>query len=103
MYHTAANLTDLQTHIEHDLAALADWFNANKLSLNINKTHFLIFLSKNIKINVNDMMSLKLGDQTIHRLRSAKFLGIFIDDGLQWDVLINYIAKKIASESYAIN
>ena len=39
-----------------------------------------------------DIDTLKLGDQTIHRVRSTKFLGIYIDDELE-----QRIAKKTAS------
>ena len=43
------------------------------------------------------MTAIKLGNQQILQLRNTKFLGIYIDDGLEWGDHINHITKKIAS------
>jgi len=37
------NLTNLYSKINYDLESLYDWFKANKLSLNINKTNYMLF------------------------------------------------------------
>ena len=34
---------------------------------------------------------LKLGDQTIHGVRSTKCIGIHIDDQLQWVIILIYL------------
>ena len=39
--------------INNDLVVLHDWFNNNNLKVNINKTKFMIFRNKYIKINPN--------------------------------------------------
>ncbi len=44
-----------------------------------------------------------LGDKIINRVDCAKCLGIHIDDGLEWDRHIEYVAKKVASGAYALN
>ena len=80
--------------------SLTDRFCANELSLNVLKTNFVVF--KPIRIKQIDIDTLKLGDQTIHRVRSTKFLGIHIDDELEWGDHIEHIANKAASGSYAI-
>ena len=43
------------------------------------------------------MTAIKLGNQQILQVRNTKFLGIYIDDGLEWGDHINHITKKIAS------
>ena len=95
------NLNELIGLIEEDLVTLTDWFCANKLSLNVNKTNFLVFSPK-AKI-ISHEMTIKLGDKIIRRVNNANFLGIHIDDKLQWGVHIDHLSKKIASGSYAIN
>ena len=42
------------------------------------------------------MTAIKLGNQQILQVRNTKFLGIYIDDGLEWGDHINHITKKIA-------
>ena len=76
------------------MKSLAGWFYANKLSLNIQKNNFLVFSPKNMD---NVMTAIKLGNQQILQVRNTKFLGIYIDDGLEWGDHINHITKEIAS------
>ena len=56
VYHSSTNLNELIWLIEEDLVTLTDWFCANKLSLNVNKTNFLVFSPK-AKIISNKMTS----------------------------------------------
>jgi len=44
IYHTKE--TNICTDIEHDLNVLAQWFYANKLSLNVQKTQLIVFRPK---------------------------------------------------------
>ena len=48
-------------------------------------------------------LSIKIVTENIQRVSHAKFLGIIIDETLNWGSHIDYVAKKIASGSYAIN
>ena len=52
---------------------------------------------------ISNEMTIKLGGQIIRRVNNAKFLGIHIDDELQWGAHIDHLSKKLASGSYAIN
>ena len=87
IYESSNNL--IREIIEKDMQSLTDWFCANKLSLNVLKTNFVVFKPK--RIQQIDIDTLKLGDQTIHRVRSTKFLGIHIDDELE---SFNHSIKK---------
>ena len=65
--------------IESELVKLQDWFNANKLTLNIRKCSYLLFMRGKHK---NDRFDLKLNDIQIPRVRFAKLLGTWIDENL---------------------
>ena len=52
-----------------------NWFAINKLSININKTNFMIFGNKFANVDCNVFMSVF----KIERLYSNKFLGVMID------------------------
>ena len=59
---------------------LDEWFRANKLSLNINKTKYIYFKlgrGNALKI-VND--GLKINNTVLGKVASIKFLGVLIDD-----------------------
>ena len=70
------------------------------MSLNAQKTNFMVFSPKNKPTNIT---SLNLENQTIQQVHCAKCLGIFIDDELKWSVHINHVLKRISSGSYALH
>ena len=72
----------LKKMIEQDLKVLQDWFRANKLTLNVEKSVCLIFNDSMCK-NVN--MSLTLSGKTIPIEKETKFLGVWLDKDLKWE------------------
>ena len=79
----------------NEFSLIADWFKANRLSLNLLKTNFVLFRSSRKRLPVLDY-SLSIENSEISQVRSAKFLGFHIDEHLTWNVHIHNIEKKIA-------
>jgi len=62
------------------------------LAININKTHYIQFETKNkptIDINIVS------NEYPIASLPNIKFLGIYIDDSINWSCHIEHIASKL--------
>ena len=78
---------------------MADWFRANKLSLNVSKTNYVLFYTK----SVCTKLELKIGDMTVERKPYVKFLGILVDEHLDWSEHIKLCKAKLSSSLYAIN
>ena len=70
------------------------WLKANKLSLNISKTHYIVF---NRKKNIDSTLKIHIDNQDIEEVLSTKFLGVIIDSKLTWKQHISHISGKIAS------
>jgi len=70
------NLDTLENTMNHELRKIASWLSANKLFLNIKKTHFIIFKSRGKKPNQN--VSIKINGQPIEQVKNTKFLGLYI-------------------------
>ena len=66
---------------------------ANKLSLNIAKTHYLVFAGNKA---VSDNLNIIICDQYIERSYSTKYLGIIIDYKLTWNDHVRYIQSKLS-------
>ena len=70
----------LQRTVSSVLDKMCTWFAVNKLSLNVSKTSYTSFginaLSANIDITINGV--------NIDRVRVVKFLGVLIDEKLNW-------------------
>ena len=88
------SITALKTNIQRNLNKLFDWLNINKLSLNVSKSSLLLFnirnKNNNVKLNVN------INDIKIKQVKNLKFLGIIIDDKLDWKSQINYVSTKLS-------
>ena len=78
-----------------ELKKLSIWLYANKLSLNVSKTHFIIFRSIGMRKPVYDK-DLVINDEIVEQQKKTKFLGVIIDEVLSWAPHINYIKPKIA-------
>ena len=76
-----------------------DWFDANLLSLNLDKTHFMQFVTKNGSLN--DFGSLH-GNKTIAMVDNTKLLGLTLDNSLSWRPHIDTIVPKLSSASFAL-
>ena len=100
IYIANKNISTLYEILSHELANLSDWFRANKLSLNISKTNYILFSNTEKQ---NKLPELKLADQVISKVACVKFLGVHIDEKLKWDTHINIVKKRISRSFYAIN
>lgn len=94
VFASGKNLNDLIISINRELTNVDTWFRANKLSLNVDKTNFMLFCSKN-KDRTHSIQPC-INNLQIKHVTSTKFLGIIIDDRLNWFLHINYVASKIS-------
>jgi len=92
LYASGKDLQLLLNSVETELESLRKWFEANKLSLNLKKTKYIVIGNK----VANKLCRLKIGEVEIERVYVIKFLGINIDDRLNWKVHINILKNKIS-------
>ena len=91
LFQTGKNLEDIEVKINSELTEIAEWLKVNKLTLNINKTLCMLFSKKHNHADI----SIKLEGKLINRVSETKFLGVIIDDKLNWKAHISYISGKI--------
>lgn len=89
------NLEDLHLVMNRELEKVDAWLCANKLSLNINKTSFMIHGNRSKA--TNSILSIR--NVNLTRVNQAKFLGVIVDDGLKFKDHIAYICGKISKSS----
>ena len=82
-------------HINIELPKMYDWLCANKLTLNLTKTKYIIFQPRQ-KLNSNLHLPLVLAGQPLDHSSSVKYLGLFIDCHISWHDHIEYICSKIS-------
>ena len=67
---------------------------ANKLTINLKKTHYMVFHRSRIKHKYTHEVQIK--GNIINHVCNTKFLGIIIDSKLNWVDHINHIKNKIS-------
>jgi len=85
------SLDDLIDQGNTELEKVKTWFEANKLSLNIKKTHYMVFSTRPLISN----KQLSINGVELERVTSTSFLGVKIDERLSWKCHIEYVNKKL--------
>ncbi len=74
------------------LCDLFGWCWSNKLTINIEKTCYTIFKTARIKIpNFRD--NVNIGNVTFPKVPSSKYLGVILDENLNWEEHIENLNK----------
>ena len=70
------------------------WFETNKLSLSIGKSNFILFHERH-KNPQNQITAIDIGDESILRTYSAKYVGLTLDENLSWDAHIDDVCNNL--------
>jgi len=95
MFTEHKDLQYLNNMINNELAKVVEWLAVNKLSLNVKKTHIMVFTKNKVRSN-SDALNIYIGDYLIQTVTKTSFLGIIIDDKLTWKEHINKLSNKIS-------
>ena len=76
-----------------ELSKITDWLAANKLSLNANKTKFMVFHSDKKTVRYP---KLHINATEIERTDHFNFLGLQLNHNMKWNTHINYVSLKIS-------
>ena len=88
--------------INLELEKLTNWLNVNKLSLNTDKTTYMVFQSSKSRATYN-WLDLKINNKVIKRVDTFNFLGLTLNKQLNWNDHINSTANKISSTVGVLN
>ena len=99
IYYTHKNVSYIKYCIEQDLQKLSQWFKANKLTLNSQKTECVAFSSNGKPLQIK----LDMNGTIIKNRQSVKFLGILIDDKLDWNIHVTSLLIKLKCSLYLLN
>ena len=95
LFHTHNNFESLIKETNQELIRISTWLATNKLILNISKTNYIIFTSKGKSYNKN-VSNIKIDGNNIQQVNKTKFLGIIIEEHLNWSMHISHLCNIIA-------
>ena len=93
LFYKHKSLTALEITLNNELVNVHNWLCANKLSLNVEKSSFVVFHPPQRKLPAN--FELFIFNHKLRREYFIKYLGILIDSNLTWRNQINNIVKKV--------
>jgi len=95
------NKEETEKLINEELVKVHTWFCKNKLTLHPDKSRFIVHTREklfNIKLGNKPLMRCGYGLQE----EGVKFLGVIIDENLDWKLQISNIKKKIGKGNYLL-
>ena len=95
MFLSGKSVQQLNMDLKTELEKVSCWFYANKVKVNMTKTNYMVFKGRNIYFDV-DELHVQLNDEYLSRVCSTTFVGIYVDEGLNWKTHVNHIASKIS-------
>ena len=107
LYMSNSDLAQLFTDTNRQINELFSWFCANKLSLNANKTKYIVIRPKHKKCDLNGL-NISIDNIPLIRIgndcdeKAAKFLGLFIDEHLTWKHHIAHVNTKVSKILFLI-
>ena len=77
-----------------EMDKLSIWFKANKLSLNLKKTKFMVFKPRQKRSICNIQIS--IDNQNIFEVKETNFLRVILDLSLNWKSEISHVVSKVS-------
>ena len=94
--------SNVNDQLNHELLQAYEWLAVNKLSLNINKTKFMVFHPYQ-KDTSQLTPTLKINNMEIERVSNLNFLGVILDECLTWKPHIEELAIKLSRNAGILN
>ena len=89
-----------ETVVNYELSKISEWLKINKLSLNTEKTKFMIFHHPQKKIRIPEIL---IDNVPIQCVKSFNLLGIYLDEHMSWKHHINSISNQISRSVGVLN
>ena len=97
LIYSAKHVDELEYHLNKDLDLVNNWVQENGLTLNPNKTQFMIFGTPQKLAAIPNPVNIKLESHTLSQVKSYKYLGVHLDPALNWKEHVYHTSKKISS------
>ena len=94
------NIDTVIEEVNSALTGIVNWLQINKLTLNIKKKHYIIFTKSKGSVATNTPVYVN-GEQ-IERVSCTRFLGVMLDEKLDFNNHIKHVKSKVAKGIYIL-
>ena len=93
LFGSDSNVSSLEKLVNDELEKVKLWLTQNKLTLNVKKSCHIIFGRKDFSLN------LEINNEKLTQKDATKYLGVQIDNHLNWKLQIEHIMTSLAKAS----
>ncbi len=97
VFYFAKDVDEMALSIQYDMQSISYWMRQNRLSLNVSKTKFMLIGSKQ-KVNRVGTVGVSLNGEAIENVHNFKYLGVLLDQQLQFHTHIDHIVNKVTNK-----
>ena len=94
IYYSHKDPHTVQTILNKELVILDGWMSKNRLRVNYDKTVSMLIGNRHM-LKTYNRLDLSIKGHKINQVTSLKYLGLYIDAELKWDVHVNYLCEKV--------
>ena len=92
---TAEDIDELCNDLRAEVDNIAEWLWQTKLSLNIDKTEYMVVGHKRQTNRIHGPLEVNINEGPIKRVKKVKYLGVTVDENLTWNEQHNSLKGKI--------
>ena len=97
LFYSNKDINTLFKIANEELNEINEWFRANKLSLNAGKTKYIYFYKQQDSKTITQKLTmLILNNTTLQRVNSITFLGVVLNENINWNRHVELIENKIS-------
>lgn len=95
LFISGKNIDEITSALGENVELLIKYFQSHQLTLNVDKTQFLILCKKN-QNKFHKNVTITVNGEQIEQVNEAKYLGVTIDKNLTFDSQVKNVLKKMA-------
>lgn len=92
---SASNTASLESQINNELKWLTQWLIANKLTLNVSKTKFMVITTRQKRSFICDIININIDNGPVNQVKSVKVLDLHLGQTLSWSNHIEHIFERV--------
>ena len=97
IFSAASSIDQLQLNLSLDLNVVSNWLTANGLFLNLKKTEYVVFGTRQRLMRSESHSPLCMEGKEVSQVNFFKYLVVLLDECLSFNDHINYVMSKVVS------
>ena len=80
-----------------NLSDVVTWCEANKLTINVSKTNYMLFKNRGRHVSTSENLEIK--GTVLNLVNKVSFIGLNIDEKLNWEKHINNVCNVVSKKA----